>query len=211
MIVSLVSPHQVRRDQTVARPMRALRSRPRVITGCWRGRRPSSSESRSPRRIQCGADVEIALDPPNGPPFADVELIATLREWDELHSSIERDLALERLESTWPVDAPPGTHRITELSVRPDRQAPGLKVAVEGDRLIVSGPPTGRRSLSIFVHEVNFLARPDRFPGSRSPHLHLEAFRSDDTSAYVQDSLPLVITRLWRDAADEPPGFEVEG
>jgi hypothetical protein len=154
--------------------------------------------------------MKIVLGPPTGPPFADVELIATLREWDELHSSIARDLALERLESTWPVDAPPGMHRVSELSVRVEGRAPGLKVAVQGDRLIVSGPPNGRRGLSIFVHEVHFLARPDRFPGSRAPHLHLEAFATDDTSAYVHDSLPLTITRLWRDAADEPTGFKIE-
>jgi len=155
--------------------------------------------------------MEVALHPASGPPFTQVELIATLREWDELHSKIERDLASERLESTWPlVGVRAGTHPLAELSLRVAGNAPGLKVAVEGNRLVVSGPPTGPRGISTFVYNVEFLARPDRFPGSLGPHLHLEPFESDDTSAYVQDSLPLIITRVWREAADEPSGFSLE-
>lgn len=114
---------------------------------------------------------------------------------------------MECLESCWPLDAQPGTHRVTELSIRVEGEAPGLKVAVEDDRLVISDrrpddvafPPSSTR----------FISWPVRIgsPGSRGPHLHLEAFAGDDTSAYVEDSLPLIITRSGRPTTGEPSGF----
>jgi hypothetical protein len=150
--------------------------------------------------------VLARITPLSGPPYAEVELIATLREWEALYGRLQ-DLLGGAGDDHWPLEHQGSARRVGTLRffARPDRVA--ITVAIDGDVLTVSGPPAGSRSLATLAHNIHFLARPDLFPGSLAAHLHLEPFSSDDTSPYAHGSLPLTITRLWRDKEDEPAGF----
>jgi hypothetical protein len=150
--------------------------------------------------------VLARIDPPSGPPYAEVELIATLREWEALYDQLQHLLEGAE-EDRWPLEPPANARQVGTLRfyAMPDHVA--ITVAIDGDVLAVSGPPAGARSLATLARSIHFLARPDLFPGSLAAHLHLEPFSSDDMSPYAHGSLPLTITRVWRDEDDEPAGF----
>jgi hypothetical protein len=150
--------------------------------------------------------VLARIDPPSGPPYAEVELIATLREWEALYDRLQH-LLEGAGDDEWPLASDDSDRRVSTLRFHTRLDRGAITVAIEGDALAISGPPAGPRSLATLADSIHFLARPDRFPGSLGPHLRLEPFSSDDTSPYAHGSLPLIITRLWRGEEDEPAGF----